>query len=88
MVTQRCVVDNRVFLLGLDKLYRNAVSNQIALRLTSRLREQSWNANVETLAGAISGTLSDWNDKGVAPPLPMHGDQLDAITEIIHEKWF
>ncbi len=71
-----------------EKLYRNAICNQIALRLMSRLREQGWTANVETLAGTILSALSDWSDKGVDPPLPIHGDQLDAITEIIHEKWF
>lgn len=69
-------------------LYRNAICNQIALQLMSRLREQGWTANAETLAATILSALSDWNDKGVAPSLPMHGDQLDAITEIIHEKWF
>ena len=76
--------DSSVF----ETLYRNAICNQIALRLTSRLHEQGWNSDVETLAAAISDTFSNWQKKGVVPHSPMHGKKLDAMTEIIHKKWF
>lgn len=71
-----------------ETLYHNAICNQIALRLSSRLHKQGWNSNVQTLAAEIFDTLSSWQRKGIAPSLQIHGQQLDAMTEIIHRKWF
>ena len=70
------------------RILHNAVSSQVATRLASRLNKQYWMADAESLAIAVSHLLSDWQKKGVVPVSTINGKQIDALTEIIHTKWF
>lgn len=59
MLTARCVVDNRVFLLGLDKLYRDAMMAHERAELLSCARRVAAALQVETTSAPVEGYYAD-----------------------------
>src|SRR2546422_4253913 len=55
MMTERRVVDNRVFLLGLDDLYRSTMKRNEGLELLRCAREVAWSLHVKSPDVSVEG---------------------------------
>ncbi|MGH8167430.1 MAG: hypothetical protein ACREQ1_09330 [Woeseiaceae bacterium] len=68
-------------------VYRNGISGQIARQIMPRLREEGWNADIETLAATIAAILAGREKNGISPALPLGANHFNTMTEIMYEKY-
>ena len=59
MLTERCIVDNRVFLLGLDKLYRDAMKRHERVELLSCARRVAAALHVTPTSVPVEGYYAE-----------------------------
>jgi hypothetical protein len=59
MMTERRVIDNRVFLLGLDDLYRSAMKRNEGLELLRCAREVAWSLHVKPADVPVEGYYAE-----------------------------